>query len=208
MVSTIATLCKGSTSEFAGANHQRGFQKPPGFQVIQQRCNRLIDNLGVLAMTGLKVVVVVPGRDKANPFDTRDFNESNSPFDKSSSQQAFLGVLGHQRVGRIDPVTRQGLLGLVGKLDQFRYGALHRVCGLVVANRGLDELISSGCRIVFLEESQILALQVLQKRLLLLDRSRGLDVSHNLSPAETVEDRTLMDCGQEGTRKVLRATDR
>ena len=84
VISTIPLFAHRRASELASPNHQGFVEKSALFEILQQRCDRLVGRSAVLGVILLNLGMSVSLAARAGI----KFNKANTPFDKSSCLQA------------------------------------------------------------------------------------------------------------------------
>ena len=126
---SVSIFSQGCASEFGPPDDQRAFEKSPLFQVLQQCCDRLVDNPGVVTQILIEVAVLVPGL-------IDNIDEPNAAFDHTASEQAVaserqMGVSDVASSSRLRMLCAGDSVGLVScrsfpvKVDQLWRGGLH-----------------------------------------------------------------------------------
>ena len=136
VITAVAPLSKGSASEFAAPNHQRGFEQPPLAEVLDQGGDRLIDGAGVVSMPLAQIDMLIPTigpKARAGQLD-----KPHPPLHHSAGEQAFVGKdLGRSKLG-IAAIRPLGGCCLVGEIEQVGNRCLHPVGQFLIGDRALQ----------------------------------------------------------------------
>ena len=138
-------LGKDSTSELTTPQDQRIIQHPTFLQILDQRCLRLVDILGLNldALREFKVVVPPP---------VEDLDEAHIAFRQSSGEKAVgCECPGRSRIG---PVPLEGAVRFIRHVGQFRHGSLHASGQFILADTGARLRVAERLEILPIERSQ------------------------------------------------------
>lgn len=198
VIPAIGSLGEGGSPELTCPDHQGFIQHASGSKILEKTRDALVDSECVRFVSALEIVVLVP----SIRADTRagQLDETNTPFDHSTSKQALSSEDARSLEAFVKSVQSPGRVGLVAEVHQVRDRKLHLECEFVVPYRGIDRIMT-GCslRVQLVEGTDQLELPSLRHR---IDLER-VDVRNGLFVGQ--EDRSLVGCGQEGIAKALHA---
>lgn len=142
VIAAIGPLGERGASEFTGPDDDGFLEQAALGEVGEQAGDGLINLPGHLGMPGAQSAVLIPRvadlPQLGGAGQAREFDEPDSPFDKSPGEEALAGILGCLGNGRVETVKGPGGGGFPGEVDQLGDSRLHAKGDLGIADGRLD----------------------------------------------------------------------